>query len=187
MTRKITYASARNKGKSFERMVAKALKGIGIDAQRVPMSGALSWLKGDVVEFNTIKPHLHECKNQQELCLNDWWRQACEQITNNEVPVLHFTSNYQQAYTVLTSLDFDELINSYEQFKPELTLDLVSIPPRKKFWKWVERSQKSKFNVFLYNCKDQELVVILFDFYLILRRQDIKRRAQEVIVQPAIA
>ena len=167
--RKITYASARNKGKTLERQVAKDLKNIGVEAQRVPMSGALSWLKGDVVEMSSIKPHLHECKNHEQLSLGSWWEQTTSQCLNQEVPVLHFTSNYKPIYTMLSSEHFDDLLFAYEQYHRELNVKVIDTPPRKNFWK-VSASQLSPYTAYIL----EDNVVILFTMYLMLRRSDIK-------------
>jgi hypothetical protein len=193
--RKLSHKGARQKGKRLERDITKSLKGIGIDAQRVPLSGALSWLKGDVVEFNTVAPHLHECKSCERLELPDWWRQTIRQCLNAEAPVLHFTSNYQPTFTVLRTADFDDLVFGYERYRPELTLTLVSFPRRKDFFKFVGKSTK-RDTVYTYEAliKDEagleiteELVIIPLEMYLRLRRYDLKRRADDVLTQPASA
>lgn len=170
MTRKITYASARNKGKQLERTIAKRLCQIGIDAKRVPMSGALSWLPGDVAEFDTDPKHVHECKNHEELSLNTWWEQTTRQAKDGEVPVLHFTSNYKQIYTMLRSEDFDQLLFDYETVRPEINVKVIDVPPRKNFWKFSDK-QNDKFNAFIYD----DRVIILLDFYLLLRKYALYR------------
>jgi hypothetical protein len=184
-TRKVSHKGARKKGSRLERDITKSLKNIGIDAKRVPLSGALSWLKGDVTEFDTIKPHLHECKNCESLELPSWWRQTTSQTINGEVPVLHFTSNYQKIFTVLPVADFDDLVFSYEKYRPELTLTLVDFPQRKNFWKFVV-GKNITHHVFLYKVDEIELALIPLEMYLMLRRWDIKRRAEDVL-QPAPA
>lgn len=178
--RKLSHRGARQKGKRLEHDVTKALKNIGIDAQRTPLSGALSWMPGDVTELNTVKVHVHECKNCETLSIPDWWRQAVRQAVNNEVPVLHFTSNYQGIYTVLRSLDFDDLVFSYEKYRPELVLSLMEFPKRKNFWKFIEHRKKEE--VFTYqSLEGEELVILPLEMYLRLRRYDLKRRADEVL------
>lgn len=188
--RKLSHKGARQKGKRLEHEITKSLKNIGIDAKRVPLSGALSWLKGDVVEFNTLSAHLHECKNCETLALPAWWRQTTVQILNGEIPVLHFTSNYQPTFTVLRVAEFDDLVFSYEKYRPELALDLVPFPARKDFFKFVGKNHK-RFNVYTYETliKDEdgkvvgreELVIISLDIYLMLRKWDIKRRAEDAL------
>lgn len=163
----ITKKSARVKGKTLERDVAKALSDIGIDAKRVPMSGALSWLKGDVVEFNTAPKHLHECKNQQALSLGTWWQQAEEQCIAGEIPVLHFTSNYKPVYTMITNEVFDSLVFAYEEKHKELPLNLRDLP-RKNFWTFSQGCDR--FDIFLL----EDRVILLFDLYLRLRVASLK-------------
>lgn len=143
--------------------MAKALCRLGIDAKRVPMSGALSWLKGDVVEFNTVNKHLHECKNHQQLSLNTWWQQSLDQCLNSEIPVLHFTSNYKPIYTMIETETFDDLCYAYETNHKELPFNLIDLP-RKNFWTFSKSA--GRFDAFL----TDERVIILFDVYLMLRK-----------------
>lgn len=175
LMRKISYASARNKGKVFERKIVKHLKNIGIDAKRVPMSGALSWLKGDCVEFNTIKPHVHEMKHQEALSINTWWEQALDQVKDEEVPVLHFTSNYKPVYTMITSELFDDMMFAYGKFHKELDLKVMEYPPRKNFWKFIER-EDSKHVAYL----TDDRVIIPLETYLLLRKAEIKSLAMSL-------
>lgn len=179
MKRRITHQSARNKGKQTERYIAKQLSNMGLDAKRVPMSGALSWLKGDIVEFNSVYPHLHEAKNQEQLSLGSWWKQATEQCLNGEVPVLHFTSNYKPLYTMLDSKDFDEMLYAYESLHREMKLQLLDLPSRKNFWKFTEK-MRTKHTIFT---TPEERVIMLFDLYLMLRRADVKVRTQAALHQ----
>lgn len=170
--RKITHKSARQKGSNFEREIAKKLKNIGIDAKRVPMSGALSWLKGDVCEFNTIYPHIHECKFHEALSINTWWDQAADEAKNGEVPVLHFTSSYKPVYSMLTSEDFDEMVFAYEKLHKEINLQVHELPNRKNFWKVIER-QTVRHAVYI----TDDRVIMPLDTYLLLRKADIKYRS----------
>lgn len=168
--RKITRKTAREKGKSFERALATSLKGIGIDAHRVPMSGALAWMKGDVVEFNTVPKHVHECKNQETLCIPEWWRQAVAQVQLGEIPIMHFTSVRKPAYTVVQSAVFDNMLSDYESKRPELPLTVIDFPRRKNFWKYADQKNGS-LTVYLYPVDDDnELVIMLQQTYLLLRK-----------------
>jgi len=184
-TPRLSHKGARKKGKRLEHEVTKALKNIGIDAKRVPLSGSLSWLKGDVTEFDTIKPHIHECKNCETVELPSWWRQTASQAINGEVPVLHFTSNYQKVFTVLPVIDFDDLVFSYERYRPELTITITDFPKRKGFWSFLVGKNMSH-HVLLYKVDEIDLAIMPFDLYLMLRRQDIKRQAADVL-QPSLA
>lgn len=167
---RISRKSAREKGKKFERDLANSLKKIGIDAHRVPMSGALAWMKGDVVEFDTTPHHVHECKNQETLCIPEWWRQAIAQVKDDELPVLHFTSVRKPAYTVVQSALFDEMLSQYENRRPELPLTVIDFPRRKNFWKYAT-GNSAKLTVYLYPVDDDnELVIMLQEIYLLLRK-----------------
>ena len=94
--------------------------------------------------------------------------------------MLHFTSNYQKIFTVLPVGDFDDLIFSYEQYRPELTITVTDFPQRKNFWKFVS-GRNISHTVFLYKVDDVELAIMPLEMYLMLRRQDIKRRANDVL------
>lgn len=167
----ITKRSARQKGKRLEYDVRDGLVKIGILARRTPMSGALSYMKGDVFETGTDPIHVHECKNQQALSINSWWKQTIEQCINeNELPVLHFTSNYKPTYTMITAQLFDELLFDYEQTHKELSINVIDLP-RKNFWTVSQGA--GMFDVF---CTD-ERVILMFDTYLLFRKAQLRLQA----------
>lgn len=167
------------KGKRLEYEVAKALCKIGVDAKRVPLSGALSWLKGDVAEFSLRERHVHECKNCETLSLPEWWRQAMAQaVSKDETPVLHFSSNYKGIFTVLPAGEFDDMVFAYELRRKELELTLIDFPKRKNFWKFIGGGAPLT-NIYLYQVDETDLVVINFDLYIKLRREMILRQADE--------
>ena len=184
--RKLSHKGARQKGKRGEYYIKDELNKIGIDAKRVPMSGALAWMKGDVREFNTNPSHVHEVKNCEALELPDWWRQASVQTrsTDPEIPVLHFSGNYRKVHTVMRAADFDELVFAYEQKRPELTLNLITLPSRKNFWKWQAATATGKRDIYLWELSgrtiknivypDEQLIVFPFDLYLTLRRNEVR-------------
>lgn len=193
-TRKISYKGAREKGKSLERDVAKALCDIGINAKRVPMSGALSWLKGDVAELEYSgeqNVHIHECKYHETLNLPAWWAQAAAESTKGEIPALHFRSNRRDTYTVLRARDFDDLVFEYESKRSEIALELVDMPKRSYFWKVYDQAIRSVITVFLYEIKGEELVILPFRLYLKLRKGQLASSqpstATNTTASPAVA
>lgn len=106
-------AGAKAKGSRAERQWRDELKRIYKDAskhdkiKRVPMSGA-SWMKGDVVDLNDYDS-LYEVKNQEFLCIPDWWRQAKRESGTSRTPFLVITQNHRPFYVfmeehVLTSM-----------------------------------------------------------------------------------
>lgn len=164
--RRITHASARQKGRLLELTIAKKLQAIGINAKRVPMSGGGS-IKGDVVEFGQVPQHLHECKNHQALSLNSWWGQTLVQCTDGEVPALHFTSNYKPIYTMLDSETFDGLLFAYEDRHRELIITMLDLP-RKNFW---SVATDSRYTIYL----TDDRVILMFDLYVMLRRASLSK------------
>lgn len=66
-------AHSRNKGARFEREVVNCLKGQGLKAQRVPLSGATDYAKGDVeiiAGFDGKTKFVGELKRRKSL--PDW-------------------------------------------------------------------------------------------------------------------
>lgn len=185
--RKLSHKGARKKGARLEYDVRDALIRIGIGAKRVPMSGALAWLKGDVAELDRPydQRHIHECKNCETLSLKDWWCQAATQALNGEVPVLEFSSNHKPIYAMLRNGDFDDLVYRYELRRRELTLTLIDFPKRNIFWKFVAKFPANPFNVFLTDITyipdkkkplikvTDEVVIIPFETYLLLRKESL--------------
>lgn len=68
---------SRNKGAGFERELVNAFKDKGLSAQRVPLSGATDYAKGDVevtAGFDGKTIYRGECKRRKEL--PQWIEQA---------------------------------------------------------------------------------------------------------------
>ena len=62
-------AHSRNKGNGYEREIVNRAKQFGLEAQRVPLSGATSYAKGDIeikVHFQE-RPWVGECKRRAAL------------------------------------------------------------------------------------------------------------------------
>lgn len=61
---------SRNKGAKYERELVNAFKGRGLEAQRVPLSGATAYAKGDVEVTAGFAPQpvfVGECKRRKAL------------------------------------------------------------------------------------------------------------------------
>lgn len=102
--------SAKAKGNRLEREVAKAYVKYGIDetATRMPMSGAITNMKGDIYKRYDFE-YVDECKQQERIQLWKWWDQATVQATGQQKPVLHVSSNYRPILTVTRLEDWMEL------------------------------------------------------------------------------
>lgn len=100
--------SAKAKGSKLERKVAEAYRAIGIEAKRMPLSGAFSHLKSDI--FKPVPDGWHdECKNQETVKLKDWWHQTTSTCGSN-IPVLHISANYRPIITVISSDQWYQLL-----------------------------------------------------------------------------
>lgn len=103
-----TYSSRKAKGSRLERDIASAYRSSGLfpKAQRMPMSGAMQFHKGDIFKGETDE-YVEECKNQEKVQLWKWWEQAKDQCTGLEKPMLHVSRNYSE---ILTVMRFDDVV-----------------------------------------------------------------------------
>lgn len=191
--RKLSHKGARKKGSRGEYQIRDDLIKIGIRAKRIPMSGALAWMKGDVGEFNVEQKHVHEVKNCEKLELGDWWRQSAVQSLNGEIPTLHFTSNHRKFTTVMRATDFDTLVAAYEEKRPELEINLIDYPGRKNFYTFQAATATHKRDVYFWELQgrttgkinlktglrvdtvhpDEQLVIFPTELYMLLRKYEV--------------
>ena len=117
--------NSNQKGKRFERDVAKQLnKKFNTNVRRTPMSGGMS-IKGDIIDINpdSILFDYHwECKNQEKL--NIW--KALEQSRNDaprgKTPLVIFTKNFELDYCAIEFNDFINLLLELEEFRNQKKL-----------------------------------------------------------------
>ena len=102
----------RAKGATGERQVKELLKEhTNLDFQRVPMSGALEFMKGDLFVPNKENLYCIEVKNYKDNHFTDkvisttsnqfikWWAQTTEQAEKgNQKPILFFKYNRSKIY-----------------------------------------------------------------------------------------
>ncbi len=104
--------SAKQKGKNFERQIAKAIsKAFNYEkTRRTPMSGALPDWKGDIA---CLPPEIEdlciECKCQETMKFWQWMAQA-ERESGSRTPVLMFTRNRSPVYVTMEFNDWLNLI-----------------------------------------------------------------------------
>ena len=108
---------ARDKGSRAERKVRDILKTIyppelRKNINRIPMSGA-GYIKGDVSDSND-PDSCYEIKNQEQLHLPEWWRQAKDQAGTVRTPVLVVTQNHRPFYFILRESDWTSMVESTE-------------------------------------------------------------------------
>lgn len=103
------------KGKRYERKVAKKLNGfLGTNLRRTPNSGGLS-MKGDILEINPDSPAFpfhFELKNHKSLHIPKWWKQTTDDCPSSKTPVLVFNLQGQDMVNIRLE-DFMGLI--YEE------------------------------------------------------------------------
>ena len=102
--------SAKQKGKNFERDIAKALgKAFNCkDTRRTPCSGAIDTFPGDICKLpKEIDDFIIECKKQERMNLWDWLAQA-EREAGRKTPVLIFSRNRSKTYAVM---EFNDWLN----------------------------------------------------------------------------
>lgn len=94
--------SPRNKGKRHEYHVRDLLRGFGFEAQRTPMSGAISFMKGDVIAKDW--PFFIECKNTQKTQFAEWYHKA-ETECGAKPPIIIWTRNRDDIFCFLRFSD----------------------------------------------------------------------------------
>lgn len=89
--------SAKSKGTRLEKDIARRINEVlgsyGVQARRMPMSGAIEGFKSDIY-INL--PIAIEAKNQEKVKLWEWWKQTEEQCPNAKLPALVISRNYNK-------------------------------------------------------------------------------------------
>lgn len=97
---------AKLKGARLERKVAQMIRSkLGIEAKRMPLSGAWEHLKTDI--YSPEFPFAVEVKNQEKMQFWQWWEQAQEQA-KQKTPLLVHSSNHRP---VMVSMRFEDFLN----------------------------------------------------------------------------
>lgn len=91
-----TSATKKAKGTRLEKMVAKRINEVlgrdyGIEAKRMPMSGAIEGFKSDI--FVNLPVSL-ECKNHETWSVPQWWEQTTKQAGLGKMPILVMSRSY---------------------------------------------------------------------------------------------
>jgi hypothetical protein len=105
-----TPASKKAKGNRLERKIAEMYRRYDIDkkATRMPMSGAMTHFKGDILKPNDYA-YVDECKNQERVELWKWWEQAQSQASGAQIPLLHISGNNRPILTVMSAEAYFDL------------------------------------------------------------------------------
>ena len=91
-----------DKGKRHEYHVRDLLRGFGFKARRTPMSGAIDFLKGDVM---TDFPFFIEAKNVEKTQFAEWYHKA-ETESGAKPPIIVWTRNREDVFCFLRFSDF---------------------------------------------------------------------------------
>ena len=112
--------NANQKGKRFERDVAKQLnKAFNTNVRRTPMSGGMS-IKGDIIDINpdSILSEFHfECKNQEKLNIWKALAQSRSDCPRRKIPLVVFTKNHERDFVTIEFNDFINLLLELEEFR----------------------------------------------------------------------
>lgn len=109
---------SRAKGGRGEYLVRDMLRAAtGLTFERVPASGALSYMKGDLFVPNADNVFCIEVKNYEESHFNDkmftnknnhivkWWKKIVDQATtSNKMPLLFFKYNRSKIFVVTSEM-----------------------------------------------------------------------------------
>lgn len=96
------------KGKRQEYFVRNRLREAGFTADRNPMSGAISWLKGDI---RTSLPFFVEVKNTEKTQFAEWYHKA-ETESHGKPPLIIWTRNNEDTFCFLRLDDFLSVITN---------------------------------------------------------------------------
>jgi len=114
-------ASARAKGKSFEREVAAEIeRRLGGRAWRTPTSGAMWWNKTDVTCRDNIMRRFHiEAKRQEKWSLETWYNQALRGAQGGQIPIVVARRSRDKTMVYMTFDDFLTVMELWQKCEEE--------------------------------------------------------------------
>lgn len=125
----MAYNKSKAKGSAFEAKIAKQLsEEFGKEFRRVPLSGALDWMKGDIIVIKDTAwfPYCIECKHYKEIQWNNFltskttnmysfWEQTVREAeVMGKNPLLIFRWDRSKDYV---AYDDDIKVSSYMEVK----------------------------------------------------------------------
>lgn len=161
--------SARAKGSRLEKRVAEEYRSIGIDARRMPLSGAITHMKGDIWKA-TYDGWIDECKNAETVKLKEWWQQALRQRGKAE-PVLHISANYRPVITVISSEKYYQLMQELEDTGQRFQHDILKISKKRfNLWnEWSEHLASVEYGDPILHIETLDLTVMSLEHYIEIR------------------
>lgn len=101
----------KTKGRQLENEIAVSLQILDPEAKRMPLSGAVAGLKGDII---TSLPFAIECKFQQNTSFMEWYKQAQEAVTGDKKAMVVWRKNNGEPFVFMKWEDFLSLMGSRE-------------------------------------------------------------------------
>lgn len=161
--------SAKAKGSKLERKVAEEYRKIGIEAKRMPLSGAFSHLKSDI--FKPVPDGWHdECKNQETVKLRDWWNQTTS-TCGRSIPVLHISANHRPIITVMSSDQWYQLLKELKDSGQGFFHKTKKVTKKRyNLWdEWSEIWNSEDMGDPVMHIENLDLTVIQLDHYMEIR------------------
>lgn len=161
--------SAKQKGSRLEREVASEYRKIGIEAQRMPLSGAINHMKGDIWK-KVYDGWIDECKNAETVKLREWWEQTLRQKGRAE-PVLHISANYRPVITVIRTDKYIDLLKELDDTQQRFLHKTEKIT-KKRFNLWDEWDELKALNELgepILHIEHLDLTVMSLEHYMEIR------------------
>ena len=106
--------NSKEKGKRFERALARILKDYGYDCRRTNQYCGSTGDASDVVGL----PGIHiEAKHQEKMCLYDWMAQAKHDATENGNGNLPAVFHKKNNANILVTMELDDWMKLYREFE----------------------------------------------------------------------
>lgn len=165
-----TYKSRKAKGNRLETKIANEYRKIGIEARRMPMSGAITHMKADI--FKPIHDGWHdEVKNQETVKLREWWNQTTSTCGKN-IPVLHISANYRPIITVVSSDQWYQLLQELKDAGSGYLHHIRKITKKRySLWdEWNLTKDETEYGDPVLHLENMDLTVISLEHYMEIRQ-----------------
>lgn len=164
-----TAKSKKAKGARLEKAVASEYRRIGIEAQRMPLSGAISHMKGDIWK-KIYDGWIDECKSAETVKLREWWDQAMRQRGRAE-PVLHISANYRPIITVIRTDKWTDMLLELDQTGQRFLHKSEKLTKKRfNLWnEWSELEATEGYGEPVLHIEPMDLTVISLSHYMEIR------------------
>jgi hypothetical protein len=164
-----TARSKKAKGSKLEKRVASEYRRIGIEAQRMPLSGAVPHMRGDIWK-KVYDGWIDECKCAETIKLNEWWTQAKNQ-SGRSIPVLHISGNFRPVVTVVSSDTYYDLCKQLDDTGQPFQHKLYKVSKKRfNFWlEWEEIWNSTELGDPILHIEHLDLTVMQMEHYFEIR------------------